>query len=261
MYSEQNQFAIYSNSSILRYTVNVYENWCNMTDDVSQQRLLPVPCILSDSALSLRRFHAVLYFLALTGCVSWTMFNRLIRLGKSKYYGALFENHKGDICAKWRTLNYIIGKTRDKTSCINMNIDGELANDPTIISNKLYNYFTKVGHNCAAEIPAAKAPFTHHLRNTRHIRIPFFLTRLLVAKLYLSVRWRARVVVAMTIYHLGWLKSLKGEIAFPLSILITTHLSTVLYLLQWRSQKFCLSIKRKTDNCSPSIKGVGKSGA
>ena len=168
------------------------------------------------------------------------LFNRLIRLAKSQYYGALFENHKGDICATWRTLNDIIGKTRDKTSCTSMNIDGELTNDPAVISNKCCDYFTKVGHNCAAEIPAAKAPFTHHLRNARAHSHSFVLDPItpgeiisiisqmkgksssghdnISSKLIKSIEYIPRGHICSLI------KSLKGEIAFPLSILINNSL-------------------------------------
>jgi hypothetical protein len=44
------------------------------------------------------------------------LYNRLVRLTKSSYYGELFERNKGDICSTWRTLDEIIGRTRHKVA-------------------------------------------------------------------------------------------------------------------------------------------------
>ena len=153
------------------------------------------------------------------------LFNRVIRLAKSQYYGALFENHKGDICATWHTLNDIIGKTRDKTSCTSMNIDVVLTNDPAVISNTFCDYFTKVGHNCAAEIPAAKAPFTHHLRNARAHSHSFFLDPITPGEIISIIsQMKGKSSSGHDNISSKLIKSLKGEIAFLLSILINNSL-------------------------------------
>ena len=97
----------------------------------------------------------------------------VIRLTKSKYYGDLFELNKGDICSTWRTLNEIIGKTRDKTSCTSMKIDDQLVSDPEVISTKFCEYFTNVGQKCAAQIPPANVPYTQYLSHS-HTHSLFF---------------------------------------------------------------------------------------
>ena len=58
------------------------------------------------------------------------LYNRLIRLTKSKYYGELFIYYKSNIRSIWRTLNEIIGKASDKSSCLSMKLDGATVTNP-----------------------------------------------------------------------------------------------------------------------------------
>ena len=87
------------------------------------------------------------------------LYNRIIRLAKNRYYGNLLESNKGYISATWRTLNEVIGKTRDKSSCASLNIDDTTVNNRKLISQKFCEFFTSVGQKCAANIPAAKRSF------------------------------------------------------------------------------------------------------
>ena len=48
------------------------------------------------------------------------VYNMLIKVAKTTYYSNLFQNHKGDISATWQTLNELIGRSHDKTSCTSM---------------------------------------------------------------------------------------------------------------------------------------------
>ena len=80
-------------------------------------------------------------------------------MAKHMYYGELFDKHRGDISGTWRTLKSIEGKTSDKTSFTEMNIDGSTVTDPVIISNTFCKYFTKIGKQYADQIPVA----TNHL--------------------------------------------------------------------------------------------------
>ena len=91
------------------------------------------------------------------------LYNRIIRLAKNRYYCNLLESNKGDISATWCTLNELIGKTRDKSSCTSLNIDDTTVNNPKLISQKFCEFFTSVGQKCAANITAAKHSFKHYL--------------------------------------------------------------------------------------------------
>ena len=153
------------------------------------------------------------------------LYNRLIRLARGNYYGELFQSHKGDICATWRTLNDIIGRTRDKTSCTNMYVDGELINDLAVISNKFCEYFTKIGQDYAARIPAAKAPFTHHLHHA-HAH-SFYLDPITPGELVTIIsKMKGKKSSGDDNISSKLIKSLKGEIAYPLSLLINSSLES-----------------------------------
>ncbi len=101
------------------------------------------------------------------------LYNRLVRLTKSNYYGELFERNKGDNCSTWSSLNEIIGRILDKTSCTSMKINGQQTNDPKVISTKFCDYFTKVGHDMSHKYPRQ---ICHSLIiSTVHIHIPYSL--------------------------------------------------------------------------------------
>ena len=143
------------------------------------------------------------------------LYNRLIRLTKSKYY---------DICSTWRTLNEIIGKTRDKTSCTSMKIDDQLVSDPEVISTKLCEYFTNVGQKCAAQIPPANVPYTHYLSDF-HTHSLFFDPITPGDIISIIGKMKGKKSSGHDDISSKLLKSLKGEIAYPLSILINNSLS------------------------------------
>ena len=143
------------------------------------------------------------------------LYNRLIRLTKSKYY---------DICSTWRTLNEIIGKTRDKTSCTSMKIDDQLVSDPEVISTKFCEYFTNVGQKCAAQIPPANVPYTHYLSDF-HTHSLFFDPITPGDIISIIGKMKGKKSSGQDDISSKLLKSLKGEIAYPLSILINNSLS------------------------------------
>ena len=49
--------------------------------------------------------------------------NRSIRAAKNNYYGKLLTSYRGDISTTWQTLNELIGKSHDKTTCTSIKID------------------------------------------------------------------------------------------------------------------------------------------
>ncbi len=91
------------------------------------------------------------------------LYNRQIRAAKSSHYGNMLNAHKGDISKIWQTLNYLIGKSHDKTSCTTMKIDDVPISDTTVISDKFCEFFTTVGSKCASKILPARVPYSSYL--------------------------------------------------------------------------------------------------
>jgi potassium voltage-gated channel Eag-related subfamily H protein 8 len=153
------------------------------------------------------------------------LYNRLVRLARIKYYGELFDSHRNDIASTWRTLNDIIGKSRDKTCCASMDIDGQKVSDSTIISNKFCEYFTNVGRDCAAKIPHAKIPYAHYLRQG-HAR-SFVMQPITPGDVINTLsRMKGKNSSGHDNISSKLLKTLRGEIAFPLTKLINNSLSS-----------------------------------
>ncbi len=153
------------------------------------------------------------------------LYNRLIRVARNRYYGDLFDIHRGDISATWRTLNEIIGKTRDKSNCMKMNIDGKIESDPSKISDKFCEYFTNVGKKCADQIPAAKMPFDHYLRENH--RFSFFLDPITPGDVISIIsKMKGKTSTGHDQISSKLLKSIRGEIAYPLSVAINKSLES-----------------------------------
>lgn len=150
-------------------------------------------------------------------------YNRLIKVARSTYYGNLFENCKGDISATWRTLNELIGKSHDKTSCTSMNIDGRRTSDPNILSNKFCEYFTNIGRECASRIPAAQTPYTHYLR-VSHNRSLFLDPVTPGDVIAILGHMKSKTSTGNDNLSSKLLKSIRGEIAYPLSVVINNSL-------------------------------------
>ena len=123
-----------------------------------------------------------------------------------------------DICSTWRTLNEIIGKTRDQTSCTSLKKDDQLLSDPEMISNKFCEYFTNVGQKCAAQIPPANVPYTQYLSHL-HIH-SLFIDPITPGDIISMIgKMKGKKSSGHDDTSSKLLKSLKGEIAHPLSIL------------------------------------------
>ena len=73
------------------------------------------------------------------------IFNSLKRTAKEAYYTKLLDKHKCDIRKTWKTINSIIGRTRDKSSLSDIFVvNGKRETDTIQIANLFSEYFTNV---------------------------------------------------------------------------------------------------------------------
>jgi potassium voltage-gated channel Eag-related subfamily H protein 8 len=106
-----------------------------------------------------------------------------------------------------------------------MDIDGQKVSDSTIISNKFCEYFTNVGRDCAAKIPNAKIPYAHYLRQG-HAR-SFVMQPITPGDVINTLsRMKGKNSSGHDNISSKLLKTLRGEIAFPLTKLINNSLSS-----------------------------------
>ncbi len=153
------------------------------------------------------------------------LYNRSIRAAKNTYYCELLASHTGDISKTWKTLNELIGKSHDKTSCTSIKIDNGVITDTKQISNTFCEFFTTVGQKCAESIPAARMPFTHHL--TQAYNHSFFLSPVTPGDLISIIsRMKSKSSYGNDNISSKLLKSIRGEIAYPLSVVINNSLSS-----------------------------------
>ena len=153
------------------------------------------------------------------------LFNRLIRQAKALYYTELFETHKESIKGTWRVLNDVIGKSRDKTCCTSMNIDGQSITNAASISNKFCDYFTEVGAKCAAQIPMSNTHYTQYLGRP-HSRSIYLDPVTPGDIINIMNKMKGKSSTGHDSISSKLLKSVRGEIAYPLSVAIHSSLAT-----------------------------------
>ena len=151
-------------------------------------------------------------------------YNREINNTKKEYYGKLLENHRGNIASTWRTLNALLNRTNDKSSCTSMQIDGHLISDSAIISEKFCDYFTSVGQKYANNVPPPNKPYSHYLRNG-HVRSLFLDPVTPGDIINILGKMKSKSSSGIDGLSTKLLKLVKGEIAFPLCTLINNSLA------------------------------------
>ena len=88
----------------------------------------------------------------------------LIRVEK-KYYDNKFEACSGDIRQYWKTINTLITKKPSSTHQTKFaNSCGQSTDDPIKISENFNSFFTNIGTDLAAKIPATKINFKTYLK-------------------------------------------------------------------------------------------------
>ena len=150
---------------------------------------------------------------------------RLIRQAKALYYTELFETHKESIKGTWRVLNDVIGKSRDKTCCTSMNIDGQSITNAASISNQFCDYFTKVGAKCAAQIPMSNTHYTQYLGRP-HSRSIYLDPVTPGDIINIMNKMKGKSSTGHDSISSKLLKYVRGEIAYPLSVAINSSLAT-----------------------------------
>ncbi len=152
-------------------------------------------------------------------------FNRLKRKVKFNYYDELLQNYQHNIKKTWGVINSIIGRSNDKSSISDtFKISNKAVTNPSVIANEFCTFFTNIGIKYANEIQPSKVPFDNYMKNKSERNMflsPTDPTE--ICKLIDSLKNKH------SCGHDGissvLLKSVKHEIAVPLTLLINKSLS------------------------------------
>ena len=93
------------------------------------------------------------------------IFNKTKREAKIKFYHDQIVKARTDSAKTWKILNQLIGKSNNKNEVTSFfNINGNLTNDRTVISNSFCDFFSNIGPNLASKIPDSNSHFTTFLQ-------------------------------------------------------------------------------------------------
>lgn len=93
-------------------------------------------------------------------------YNHLKRKAKQQYYANKITEYKRDAKKMWQTMKTLMGKVHNKNSLTdNFLIDGQMTNDPNVISNSFCKYFTNISNNLAQSIPKSNKSFLDYMDN------------------------------------------------------------------------------------------------
>ena len=99
-------------------------------------------------------------------------YNILKRKAKSTFYNELFIKYRHDIRKTWGVINSLIGKTNDKSSISEtFKINNAPINDPELIANEFYKFFTNIGKKYANDIPTSQFSFDHYMGNKSNLNM------------------------------------------------------------------------------------------
>ena len=86
----------------------------------------------------------------------------IMRRCKRSYYTNVFQSHRNNLAKTWRTINEILGKSRNQPLPDHFNNHGIDITDPSDIADSFNEYFTTIGPKLANSIPHANS---HHLHS------------------------------------------------------------------------------------------------
>ena len=153
------------------------------------------------------------------------LYNRLIRISRQLHYQKLFDYHKGNISGIWRTLNDITRRSNDKSTCITLNINNRLTSDKKEISDGFCNYFTSIGNLYGKQVGKPTIPFTGYLGKENEHSM-FFSPIDPGDIIHIFGDMKSKKSTGHDDITSNLLKQLKGELAYPLSIIVNSSLQS-----------------------------------
>ena len=96
-----------------------------------------------------------------------TIFNRVKRNAKQKYFETILYENKNNIKETWSILRKIINnQENDRNMPSSFNINGNETSDPLKIFEGFNDFFSKIGQTIQDNVPSPHTNFTHHMKGT-----------------------------------------------------------------------------------------------
>ena len=100
----------------------------------------------------------------------YTVYKKVLRQSKIKYYKEIFEKNKNNIRETWKILKQSITKCKDKSGfCESFNINGRVKTNKNDIVEEFNKYFVNVAKNIHASIPTCNKYYSDYLK--KHVVI------------------------------------------------------------------------------------------
>ena len=91
--------------------------------------------------------------------------NKLVRSAKKNYFSNQLEKEKTNIKNTWKILNNALNKNHRKPRNKIFNINGQIIDNPTQVSDHFNNFFINIGLNQTSQIPDNNIHFSTYLSN------------------------------------------------------------------------------------------------
>lgn len=153
------------------------------------------------------------------------IFNATKRRAKSMHYAQLIDKFRGDAKNTWSTLKKCIGKSGINSPNTIFNINGQSVKNTKQISDEFCKFFTSVGSNLCASIPAThRTPLSY--MNEYHESSMYLIPTDPVEVYGIINKLKPKKSSGCDGISTVLLKHIKAEIAYPLAISINDSITS-----------------------------------
>ncbi len=150
-----------------------------------------------------------------------SLFNKIKRKAKSTYFHQKLLEFKCNISKTWQTINQLLGKTKDKSSTINLlTINNNKISDHKDIAEQFASFFKDIGKNQAESIKKGPKSTQNFMENI-NLKPSFYMSPTDVMEVFSTInKIKAKKSSGYDNISSNLLKKLVLGIAHPLTILI-----------------------------------------
>lgn len=153
---------------------------------------------------------------------------RICTSARNSYITNLFQTYQSDIKKTWHTINTLLSRKSTNSTPEKLNIDGTLITDKLTMANAFNDFFSNVGPNLAESIPHSEKHFSSFLKIRQNRN--FLFTEISPETVINIIKtFNAKTSVGCDGFSNKVLKSIKEEIATPLSKFINQSFSTGIF--------------------------------
>ena len=151
---------------------------------------------------------------------------KTIKSAKKLHHTNLFQQHKNNPKETWKHLNSLLGRKQSTEVPIEqININDITTRDPSEICNQFNQFFTKIGHETASNIPRANHDFQSYLTPNNYTQFHFRPINITETENLIN-SLKPKHSTGQDNINTILLKRLKHELASPLTLIANQMLSS-----------------------------------